>query len=166
MKTVLSFSEHKSLVRWVVYNQLYDRRFLFAGYCPCLLHIVCVDVPRSDQRDRKKAENNININDRINRMSLNCSLPFTWYKTAMLGRKSRTGARPTKDIQYIVLNGNFLCLSCPRATSASQYGGFVPREWQATKGLLDHAPRRDSLWVFSKVKSWWTLIKDELKILL
>ena len=37
---------------------------------------------------------------------------------------------------YIILNGNFLCLSCPSATFASQHGGFVPREWKAGKGLL------------------------------
>ena len=36
----------------------------------------------------------------------------------------------------IVLNGNFLCLSHPSATFASQHGGFVPREWKAAKGLL------------------------------
>ena len=30
---------------------------------------------------------------------------------------------------HIILNGNFLCLSCPSATFASQHGGFVPREW-------------------------------------
>ena len=27
--------------------------------------------------------------------------------------------------------------SCPSATFASQRGGFVPREWQAAKGLFD-----------------------------
>ena len=32
---------------------------------------------------------------------------------------------------YIILNGNFFCLSCPSATFASQHGGFVPREWHA-----------------------------------
>ena len=37
---------------------------------------------------------------------------------------------------YIILNGNFLCLSCPSATFASRHGGFVPREWQAAKDLL------------------------------
>ena len=37
---------------------------------------------------------------------------------------------------YIILNGNFLCLSCTSATFASQHGGFVPREWKAAKGLL------------------------------
>ena len=37
---------------------------------------------------------------------------------------------------YIILNGNFLCLSCPRATFALQYSGFVPREWLAAKGLF------------------------------
>ena len=28
------------------------------------------------------------------------------------------------------------CLSCPSATFAHQYGGFVPREWLPAKGLL------------------------------
>ena len=48
---VLSFSEHRNLVNirrlrrrithWVVYNQLYGWRLLFAGYCPgAFLHIV------------------------------------------------------------------------------------------------------------------------------
>ena len=36
----------------------------------------------------------------------------------------------------IILNGNFLCSSCPSATFASQHGGFVPRERKAAKGLL------------------------------
>ena len=36
---------------------------------------------------------------------------------------------------YIILNGNFLCLSCPRATFALQYSGFVPREWQRAYSL-------------------------------
>ena len=27
------------------------------------------------------------------------------------------------------------CWSCPSVTFASQHGGFVPREWQAAKGL-------------------------------
>ena len=39
------------------------------------------------------------------------------------------------------LNGNFLCLSCPRATFALQYSGFVPREWLAAKGLFPHFSR-------------------------
>ena len=34
-----------------------------------------------------------------------------------------------------MLNGNFLCLSCPSATFPLQHGGFVPREWLATKTL-------------------------------
>ena len=29
------------------------------------------------------------------------------------------------------------CWSCPSATFASQRGGFVPREWQAAKGLFE-----------------------------
>ena len=36
----------------------------------------------------------------------------------------------------IILNGNFLCLSCPSAMFASPHGGFVPREWKAAKGLF------------------------------
>ena len=36
----------------------------------------------------------------------------------------------------IILNGNCFCLSCPSATFASQHGGFVPREWKPSKGLL------------------------------
>ena len=34
------------------------------------------------------------------------------------------------------------CWSCPSATFASQHGGFVPREWQATKGLFILGPGR------------------------
>ena len=41
-------------------------------------------------------------------------------KSAMLGRKSRTETRQTKEITF--------CWSCPSATFASQRGGFVPRE--------------------------------------
>ena len=50
----------------------------------------------------------------------------------------RTKVALGKDEQkrYIILNGNFLCLSCPGATFALQYGGFVPREWLAAKGLF------------------------------
>ena len=36
----------------------------------------------------------------------------------------------------IILNGNFLCLSCRSATFASQCAGFVPREWKPAKGLF------------------------------
>ena len=39
------------------------------------------------------------------------------------------------DKTYII-NGNFLCLSCPSATFSLQHGSFVPHEWLATKGLL------------------------------
>ena len=41
-----------------------------------------------------------------------------------------------KQKASIILNGNFLRLSCPSATFALQHCGFVPREWQATKGLF------------------------------
>ena len=36
-----------------------------------------------------------------------------------------------------MLNGNFLCLSCPSATFPLQHGDFVPREWLAAKGPLE-----------------------------
>ena len=42
-----------------------------------------------------------------------------------------------KQKTYMILNGHFLCLSCPSATFALQHGGFVPREWLAAKGRLD-----------------------------
>ena len=29
------------------------------------------------------------------------------------------------------------CWSCPSAALTSQHGGFVPRKWQAAKGLFD-----------------------------
>ena len=32
-----------------------------------------------------------------------------------------------------MLNGNFLCLSCPSATFPLQQGDFVPREWAKEK---------------------------------
>ena len=32
-------------------------------------------------------------------------------------------------------HGDFLCLSCPSATFVPRDGGFVPRGWQAAKGL-------------------------------
>ena len=37
---------------------------------------------------------------------------------------------------YIILNGDFLCFSCPSAAFASQYAGFVPREWKPAKSLF------------------------------
>ena len=36
----------------------------------------------------------------------------------------------------MILNGNFLCLSCPSATFAHQHGGFVPRDRLPAKGLF------------------------------
>ena len=49
------------------------------------------------------------------------------------GNSSRQAAKVAlgQDQQkaHIILNGNFLCLSCPSAMFASQHGGFVPREW-------------------------------------
>ena len=38
-----------------------------------------------------------------------------------------------KQKAYIILNDNFLCLSCPSVTFALQHGGFVPQ--LAAKGL-------------------------------
>ena len=56
--------------------------------------------------------------------------PPRWRAKVALGQdkqKTYTG-------EYIIVNGNFLCLSCPSATFALQHGGFVPREWPAAKG--------------------------------
>ena len=41
-----------------------------------------------------------------------------------------------KQKAYIILNSNFLCLSCPSATFALQHGPFLRREWLVAKGLL------------------------------
>ena len=57
--------------------------------------------------------------------------PPRWRAKVALGQdkqKTYTG-------EYIIVNGNFLCLSCPSATFSLQHGGFVPREWLAAKGL-------------------------------
>ena len=54
--------------------------------------------------------------------------PPSWRAKVALGED--------KQKTYIILNGNFLCLSCPSVTFALQYGGFVPHEGLAAKGLL------------------------------
>ena len=64
-------------------------------------------------------------------------LPYWTAKVALGQDRQKT---------YIILNGNFLCLSCPSATFALQYGSFVPRDWQAAKGLLHNFE-----WLFSFV---------------
>ena len=54
----------------------------------------------------------------------------TWYKTAKLESKSRTGTRQTKGIH------NFKWL-CPLFVLSQYYfllSSFVPREWLAAKG--------------------------------
>ena len=50
--------------------------------------------------------------------------------------RAKVALRQNTQKAYIILNGNFLCLSRPRATFALQHGGFLPREWLAAKGLL------------------------------
>ena len=54
--------------------------------------------------------------------------PFGWRAKVALGQD--------KQKLYIILDSNFLCLSCPSVAFALQHGGFVPRKWLATKGLL------------------------------
>ena len=50
----------------------------------------------------------------------------------------RAKVAPGQDKQksYIILNGNFLCLSCPSATFTLQHGGFGPREWLVNRGYF------------------------------
>ena len=60
--------------------------------------------------------------------------PFAASHSRDTKSKSRTGQDKQKT--SIILNCNFLCLSCPSATFAHQHGGFVSREWLAAKGLL------------------------------
>ena len=59
-----------------------------------------------------------------------------------------------KQKTYKILNGNFLCLSCPcNVTFALQHGGFVPREWPAAKGLLSESTQYPALIIFSFLSS-------------
>ena len=60
-----------------------------------------------------------------------CRIVITWYKSAILGRKLRTGTSKTK-----LVNLNFLCFRCPGGQFASQYGGFVPCDHYPAKGPL------------------------------
>ena len=55
--------------------------------------------------------------------------PLGWRAKVALGQDKQINA-------YIILDGNFLCLSCPSVAFALHHGGFVPRKWLATKGLL------------------------------
>ena len=54
--------------------------------------------------------------------------PPRWREKVALGQDQQKA--------HIILNGNFLRLSCPSETFALQHGGFVSREWLAAKGLL------------------------------
>ena len=57
------------------------------------------------------------------------SLPFTWYETAMLGGKSRTGARPTKGIHNFCLSQCDVCVPAWR---------FCIRRMASCKGPIAH----------------------------
>ena len=50
--------------------------------------------------------------------------------------RARVALGQDKQKTYIILIGNFLCLSCPSATFAPQHGSFVPGEWLAANGLF------------------------------
>ena len=84
-------------------------------------------------------------------------IPLRWEHTAKRGRGSgckrhfavshSRGTKPAcwrakvalgqgKQKAYIILNDNFLYLSCPSTTFALQHGGFVQRGWLAAKGLF------------------------------
>ena len=47
--------------------------------------------------------------------------------------RAKVGLGQDKQKACIILNGNFLCLPCPSATFAFQYGGFVPSDWRAAR---------------------------------
>ena len=91
-------------------------------------------------------------------------VPPCWRAKVALGQD--------KQKTYIILDGNFLCLSCPSATFALQHGGFVPREWLAAKDLFivtrDNVGRHQSAMgrIVTKGRSidWWMNIKRYEKI--
>ena len=49
----------RRIIRWVVYNQLFEWRFLFVMYCPD--DVISVNVPPGHQRDRKMSESSISV---------------------------------------------------------------------------------------------------------
>ena len=61
--------------------------------------------------------------------------------------RARVALGQDKQKTYIILNGNFHCLSCPSATFALQHASFVPREWLAANGLF---PLSLSVWKDSR----------------
>ena len=50
--------------------------------------------------------------------------------------KVALGQLKTNKRHTLILNGNFLCLSCPSVTFAFQQGGIVPCKWLAATGLF------------------------------
>ena len=100
------------------------------GFLAMIINSLYFHQSRLGTRGKRK-DNNYN-NSIWSQLAL-CRFPSTWYKTGILGRKSRIGARPTKGMYN---HGNFLCLSRPSATFASQYAGFVQRDWKPAKGLF------------------------------
>ena len=56
--------------------------------------------------------------------------------TKPLGWRAKVALGQDKQKAYIILDGDFLCSSCPSVAFALQHGGFVPRKWLATKGVL------------------------------
>ena len=59
----------------------------------------------------------------------------------------------------IILNGSFLCLSCPSATFALQHGGFVTGEWLAAKRLFSGVVNSyDTYWDDNTRSNCWSFI--------
>ena len=56
--------------------------------------------------------------------------------TKLLCWRAKVALEQDKQKTYLVLNGRFLCLSCPSVTFAREQSSFVPREWLAAKGLM------------------------------
>lgn len=77
---------------------------------------------------------------------------FMQYKTAMLESRTETAQRA-----HIIKNGIFVS---PNASLALHYGGFVPRQVLAGKGLL---LRKLPLWSPTLSFSWWSGLWRTLK---
>ena len=58
-------------------------------------------------------------------------IPQYWFRLVQLLHQCEYPV--SEGPKCIILNGNFLCLPCPSATFAFQYGGFVPSDWRAAR---------------------------------
>ena len=90
-----------------------------AVICFTLLWLPCQELSNLVKREKNFEQES---RDRVSRLP-----PWTLLMPVWIFKK--------KKLPFQIMYA--FCWSCPSATFASQHGGFVPREWQATKGLFE-----------------------------